>query len=62
MVCPIAAIAPTNMDAMDKNAIICIQSLTTNPNPSNNKRVKRPIAASFGAVAKNAVTAVGAPS
>jgi hypothetical protein len=60
--CPMPATEPRNIDSTDRSATICRQSSVTPPNPSNTSRAKSAIAATFGAVARNAVTGVGAPS
>ena len=59
---PIAAIAPRNIDATDRKARICCHSGTAPPKAANSTRANSAAAATFGAVAKNAVTGVGAPS
>ncbi len=59
---PIAAIAPRNIEATDRKAMIWRQSAAIMPNASCTSRANSPIAAIFGAVAKNAVTGVGEPS
>ena len=60
--CPIAATAPRNIDATDRSARICCQSPTAPPKASNSSRANIAAAATFGAVAKKAVTGVGEPS
>ena len=59
---PIAATAPRNIEATDRNARICCQSATAPPKASKSTRANIAAAAAFGAVAKNAVTGVGEPS
>ena len=62
LVCPIAATAPRNIEATESSARICCQSPTTVPKASWTSRAKSAMAATFGAVAKKAVTGVGEPS
>ena len=62
LVWPIAAIAPRNIDSTDNSATTCPQSCVASPKASCITRAKSAIAATFGAVAKNAVTGVGEPS
>src|SRR3546814_11744539 len=59
---PIAPTAPSTMDASEEKITICRQSATAPPNAATATRTKRPIAATFGAVAKKVATGVGAPS
>ena len=59
---PIAAMDPRNIEITASSARICCQSPTAPPNASCTTRANSPIAATLGAVAKNAVTGVGDPS
>ena len=62
LVWPIAANAPSSMEAMDRNVMICCQSWSIAGNAPSMARISKAIAAIFGAAAKKAVTGVGAPS
>jgi hypothetical protein len=59
---PIAAKAPSTIEAIEMNTTICCQSSVTGSKASMTIRTSSAIAATFGAAAKNAVTGVGAPS
>ncbi|OIQ81884.1 hypothetical protein GALL_363310 [mine drainage metagenome] len=59
---PIAATAPRYIEATDNSAMICPQSPGVVPKAPTTTRAIIAIAATFGAVAKNAVTGVGEPS
>ena len=62
LVWPIAASAPRIIEAMDTSTMSCCQAISRWPNGVTMTRSSRPIAATFGAVEKNTVTGVGAPS
>ena len=53
---------PRNIDSTASSATICVQSPMALPKPPNINRASSAIAATLGAVAKNAVTGVGEPS
>src|ERR1700679_2283524 len=61
-VCPMAANDPSTIEAIDTNTTICCHCGTMPGNAVSATRVNTARAATFGAVAKNAVTGVGAPS
>ena len=58
----IAAKAPSSMDAIETKTITCRHSPTRSPNGPISTRMVSAMAAILGALAKKAVTAVGAPS
>ena len=60
--CTIAAIPPTNIDAIDKKIIICLHSSINKIKGSKQNLYIKAIPANFGTIAKNPVIAVGAPS
>ena len=62
LVWPIAANAPSSIEATEMNTAICRHSVAQSPNGSYSTRRVRPMAATLGAAARNAVTGVGAPS
>ena len=63
LVWPIAAKAPSTIEAIEMKTTICCQSAVMPGEwPSSSTRTNSAIAATFGAAAKNAVTGVGAPS
>ena len=62
LVWPMAAKAPSAMEAMAMKTMICCQSGTMAPKGVTTTRMNSAIAATFGAAAKKAVTGVGAPS
>ena len=62
MVCTRAKNAPTTIEAIDRNTMICCQSPVMSGNGPNMARTNNAIAAILGATAKKAVTGVGAPS
>ncbi len=62
LVCPIAANAPSTIEAMETITISSCQAISRWPNGVAIVRSSSAIAATFGAVAKNTVTDVGAPS
>ncbi len=57
-----AAKAPSAMEAIETNTITCCQSVVTGWKASMTIRTSMPMAATFGAAARKAVTGVGAPS
>ncbi|MNC97979.1 hypothetical protein D3C83_158130 [compost metagenome] len=57
-----AATAPSTIEAIATKTMICCHSLTSSPKGPYMTRTNSPIAATLGAMAKNAVTGVGAPS
>ena len=59
---PIAAKAPSTIEAMARKVTICCQSGVIGAKALTTTRMKSAIAATFGAAAKKAVTGVGAPS
>ena len=59
---PIAAKAPSAIEAMATNTRICCHCGTMPGNAPIATRTNIAMAATFGAAAKNAVTGVGAPS
>ncbi len=59
---PIAAKAPSSIEAIEMKTTICCHWTTTGSNALMTMRTKMAMAATFGAAAKNAVTGVGAPS
>ena len=59
---PMAAKAPSAMEAIETKTMICCQSGMMWPKGSTMVRVMSAMAATFGAAAKKAVTGVGAPS
>ena len=62
LVCPIAASAPRIIEAMDTSTISCCQAISRWPNGVAMVRSSSANAATLGAVEKNTVTGVGAPS
>ena len=62
LVWPMAANAPSTMEAMDTNTTICCQSWLMAENGPTMTRQNNAMAAIFGAAAKKAVTGEGAPS
>ena len=62
LVCPIAAKAPSAIEAIEMKTMICRHSLATPGKAVMTTRTSTAIAAIFGAEAKKAVTGVGAPS
>ena len=63
MLCwPIAAKAPSAIEAMETKTTICCHCCVMPGNAVTVVRAKIAIAAILGAAAKNAVTGVGAPS
>ena len=62
LVWPIAAKAPSAIEAIDTNTTICCHWIAMLGNAVITTRTNSAIAATFGAEAKNAVTGVGAPS
>ena len=59
---PMAAKAPSSIEAMEKNTMICCHCAAMPGKPGSSVRTSSAMAASLGAAAKNAVTGVGAPS
>jgi hypothetical protein len=59
---PIAANAPSAIEAMEMKTTICCQSEAIGSKACMVTRTSSAIAAIFGAAAKKAVTGVGAPS
>ena len=59
---PIAANAPSSIEAMETNTRICCHSLVMPGNATTATRTNMAMPATLGAAAKNAVTGVGAPS
>ena len=59
---PIAAKAPSAIEAMETNTTICCHSEVMPGNAMTATRTNMAMPATFGAAAKNAVTGVGAPS
>ena len=57
-----AAKAPSAMEAMETNTRICCHSWAMPGNAITLARTKMAMPATFGALAKKAVTGVGAPS
>jgi hypothetical protein len=62
LVWPMAAKAPSAIEAMAMNTTICCQSAVMAGNGWMTTRMNTAMAAILGAAAKNAVTGVGAPS
>src|SRR3984957_6785998 len=62
LVCPIAASAPSTIEAIDTITTSNCHAPTSEANEVPITRSSSAIAATFGAVAKNTVTDVGAPS
>src|SRR5471032_3036333 len=62
LVCPIAASAPRSIDAIDTMITSNCHAPTSDANEVPITRSSSAIAATLGAVAKNTVTGVGAPS
>ena len=62
LVWPIAAKAPSTMDAMARNQMICCHCGLMPAKAVPATRISSAMAATLGAAAKNAVTGVGAPS
>src|SRR5215212_10650499 len=62
LVCPIAASAPSTIEAIATITTRICQAPTSDANDVPITRSSSDIAATFGAVAKNTVTGVGAPS
>ena len=62
LVWPMAAKAPSPIEAIDTKARICRQSPEMPGKAENTTRTRTAIAAILGAEAKNVVTGVGAPS
>ena len=60
--CPIAAKAPSTIEASATKTTICCQEWVMPGNATTVARTKMAMPATFGAAAKNAVTGVGAPS
>ncbi len=60
--CPMAAKAPSAIEAIEMNTTICCHSWTIPGNAVTVARTKMAMPATLGAAAKNAVTGVGAPS
>ena len=61
LVCPIAAKAPSSIEAMLKKTMICCHCGAMPGKAVITTRIKSAMAASLGAAAKKAVTGVGAP-
>ena len=61
-VCPMAAKAPSSIDATLRKTTICCHCGAMPGKAVSRTRISSAMAASFGAAAKNAVTGVGAPS
>ncbi len=59
---PIAAKAPSAIEAIEMKTMICCQSGATGWNAPTVTRTRSAMAAILGAAAKKAVTGVGAPS
>ncbi|MNL86840.1 hypothetical protein D3C87_2157270 [compost metagenome] len=59
---PIAANEPSSMEAIEMKTMTCCQSVNTGWNALMTMRVIIAMAATFGALARKAVTGVGAPS
>ncbi len=59
--CPIAANAPSAIDAIATNTMICCHCAVMAGKALNDTRMNTAIAATFGAEAKKAVIGVGAP-
>ena len=62
LVWPIAANAPSTIEAMATNTTICCHAGATPGKASTATRTKIAMPATLGAAAKKAVTGVGAPS
>jgi hypothetical protein len=62
LVWPIAANAPSAIEAIETNTTICCHCWAMSGNAVSVTRVNTAMAATFGAEAKKAVTGVGAPS
>jgi hypothetical protein len=62
LVWPMAAKAPSTIDAMARNTRICCHCGLMPGKAVTDTRTSSAMAATFGAAAKNAVTGVGAPS
>ena len=62
LVWPMAAKAPSAIEAMARKITICCHCTVTAGKAANSARTVSAMAASFGAAAKKAVTGVGAPS
>ena len=62
LVWPIAAKAPSTMEATETAQMICCHCASRSPKGPSRTRISSAMAAIFGAAAKKAVTAVGAPS
>ena len=62
LLCPIAATAPRMMEASAAKITICCHWPAAGPIASIATRIASATADTFDAVAKNAVTGVGAPS
>ena len=62
LVWPMAAKAPSTMEASETKTTICCQSFTMGAKGPVRTRMNSAMAAILGAAAKNAVTGVGAPS
>ncbi len=62
LVCPIAASEPSSIEQTETSTINCCHDATRCPNGMPITRRISAIAATFGAVLRNAVTGVGAPS
>ena len=61
-VCPIAAIAPNNIEAIDKNTIIICHWSNKFKNGTYKNLINTVNAAILGTIVKNKVTVVGDPS
>ena len=62
LVCPMAANAPSTVDAMATNTMICCHWPVIDGKACSTTRTSNATAAVFGATAKKPVTGVGAPS
>ena len=60
--CPMAAKAPSPIEAIETKTMICCHCTATAGNAISDTRMKTAIAATFGRGAKKAVIGVGAPS
>ena len=61
-VCPMAAKAPSAMEAIETNTTICCHCVSMPGKAATHARTKIAMPATFGAAAKKVVTGVGAPS
>ena len=59
---PMAAKAPSSMEPIETSSITCCHCAASSPKGPSSTRASSAIAATLGAMAKKAVTGVGAPS